>query len=85
MSKLVALVGTNIGEKRYEEGEVIDADLSDKQRRFLTAEGYAVERESGQRLPAEVKEAIESGAATENPVIERMDTKETADGTDTRK
>lgn len=76
MTKLVALVGMNVGKARIEAGERIGADLTDRQRRFLVSEGYAEEVEDRQRLPEEHREAIEAGAATPNPVDAVVDTKE---------
>jgi hypothetical protein len=73
---LVALVGVNIGEKRFEPGERITADVTERQRRWLLNDGYAEEVEKGQRLPVEHKEAIEAGAADPIPVEEQVDTKE---------
>lgn len=74
--RLVALVGTDVLDKRFEAGDTITADLTERQRHFLLAEGYAQEVPAGQRLPSEVKEAIEKGAATEHEVTGQMDTKE---------
>lgn len=45
--QLVAIVGTNIDKRRYEPGDVIDAPLEERQRRYLIAEGYAFEIKAG--------------------------------------
>lgn len=76
MSKLLALVGINVGERRFEAGERFDtADLTDKQVKYLTAEGYAEPIDKGQRVPAETQEAIEKGAPAEDahPETERIE------------
>jgi len=41
--QLVALVGTTIEDKRFEPGDLIDAPLDERQRRYLAREGYAWE------------------------------------------
>lgn len=74
--RLVALVGVNVGEKRFEAGETITAELTQRQHRWLVQDGYAEEVEAGQRLPPEHKEAIEEGAGTPNPIEASVDTEE---------
>ena len=71
--RLIALVGTDIDDKRYEAGQALSGDLTDSQRKYLIEEGYAVEAE---KLPVDIKEAIERGAATPHSVESRLDTKE---------
>lgn len=77
-TKLVAAVGMNVGEKRFEPGETVSADLTERQRRFLIEEGYALETENRARLDKDTKAALEGGAAEEaaHPVVDRIDTKE---------
>jgi hypothetical protein len=75
--RLLALVGTTVEGRRFDEGERIDPSLlTDKQRKYLLAEGFAQEVEEGQRLPADVKRDIIKGAGTPNPVEEKIDTRE---------
>lgn len=76
MTKLVALVGINIGDKRFEAGERIDAEVTQRQERWLVGDGLAERVEDNQRLPPEHKEAIEEGAGTPNPIEASADTQE---------
>lgn len=77
MTKLLMHVGMNVGDKRFEPGERVDAsDLTDKQRRFLVKEGYATEVTKGERLPADAAKPIEAGELDPHEVVAAIDTKE---------
>lgn len=72
--KLVAVVGTNVGSKRFEPGERINEDdLTQTQAKYLVKQGLALRVEDGQRLPADVKEAIAAGAADPVVVVTQID------------
>lgn len=72
-SKLVALVGVNVGGKRFEADERIDASiLTNAQYKYLIEEGYVLPVEAGQRLPADVRAAIQAGAGDPVEVITQV-------------
>lgn len=45
--RLVAVVGTNIGDRRYEPGDTIPANVgTDKQRKYLINEAFAAQEDT---------------------------------------
>lgn len=79
MARLVATVGTNIGDLRIEAGEDIpDGTLTERQERRFVEDGYAVPAEKGQRIPAEVREAAAAGAGDPNPVAREIEVTDNA-------
>lgn len=74
MSKLVALVGMNIGSERFEIGDTVTAG-TEKQRKALVKDGYA-EVVDAERVSPQKREEIIDGSPAPNPVVDRIDTKE---------
>lgn len=77
--KLVATQGMNIdpGNHRFEPGDTITSDLTEKQRRDLIRSGYAVEADSARVSPKQ-REAIleQAGEDPAHPVTVQLDMKE---------
>jgi hypothetical protein len=71
--RLVALVGVDIDDKRYEAGQTITGPIAKGRQEYLIREGYAVETE---KLPEDVKADIERGAGSPHSVEGRVDTQE---------
>lgn len=57
--RLIAKVGMNIGEKRFEEEErITGVTLSAKQLKYLLDEGYAVDKDKEPKTAPKAKEGL---------------------------
>lgn len=76
MSKLIAVVGINIGDARFEPGEEVQRDLfTVNQIKHLVDSGSALVAESKGET-TEVHKTIDSGEASPHPVIATMTSEE---------
>lgn len=71
--RLVALVGVDLDDKRYEPGQTITGPITKWQHDYLIREGYAVNRD---KMDDDIKEAVKDDAASPHVVESRLDTRE---------
>lgn len=72
MSKIVALIGMNVGDVRVEAGDTLK-NLDPKTEKYLLDNDYAIEAD---KLTDEMKQSLAQGVSTAHPVVERLDSKE---------
>lgn len=70
-TRLVATVGVNLDDIRFEAGDTIKEETP-AERKWLLSEGYAIEADS---LTAKEKAAIIEGEQSPHPVVAQMDLK----------
>jgi len=71
--RLFAVVGTDIGDVHYDAGQEIKGPIPEGIQKYLVKEGYAIEAD---KLPDDIKAAIDAGTAGPHLIEGHADTKE---------